>query len=45
MRTSAVGVTLAYNEFAYGLDPLPTYIMEDPETRKLWDEINIIIWA
>jgi hypothetical protein len=45
MGTSAVGVTSAYNEFAHGLDPLPSYVMEDPEMRKLWDETNIIFWA
>ncbi|KAF2871389.1 isoprenoid synthase domain-containing protein [Massariosphaeria phaeospora] len=45
MGTSAVGVTSAYNEFAYGLEPLPTHVMEDPEMRTLWDETNIIVWA
>lgn len=45
MGTSACGVTSAYNEFAQGLDPLPTYVMEDPEMRNLWDGTNIIVWA
>jgi hypothetical protein len=45
MGTSAVGVTSAYNEFANGLDPLPTQVMEDPAMRKLWDETNIIVWT
>ncbi|KAF2467746.1 terpenoid synthase [Lindgomyces ingoldianus] len=45
MGTSAVGVTSAFNEFAQGMAPLPSHVINDADMRTLWDETNIIIWA